>query len=117
MYSLPPKLDEEFRNLYRSFRHRVNLAVFAFAILSLVGVLLTHTKEEALNCIFIAWAIFLVCLFQMIRVCGRQSIAAGFICPRCEKALFNGRYTRFARLGECPNCKEFVADELAQKLS
>jgi hypothetical protein len=115
MYSLPPKLDEIFRQLQICHRRRLNIAVMIFFALVLVGILLTNTKDGALESMFVAYGVFMICCTQAIRLSGRQSIAAGFICPRCGKALYNGRYSRFGRIGECPNCKQFVADELAQQ--
>ncbi len=111
-YTLPPKLNGIRRKLQRSLLYPTQAALLALGVMSFAA----GTKVWAWISVAITWGIALVGLIYQKRRVKRQSIAMGFVCPRCGESLF-GHYDRFAEAGNCPTCNEFVADELAQKLS
>jgi uncharacterized membrane protein len=116
MYSLPPRLAEIYQPLVRSFKRRLLLCAVLFYAVALIDYRVNGPHGAMTVTVFVASPILLACIALIILRTKRRSIALGFICPRCGKALYNGRYRHIGRSGECPHCKQFVADELNEKL-
>ena len=117
IYDLPPKLSELRLICARSHNRRVLLLTAILCIVLVAGLLSTHTRDGLIAVVALAGAVEIIGFVVVIRRAKQQSVELGFACPICHGALYDGRANRLRFRGECPQCKRFVIDLLAQMSS
>ncbi|HSI15778.1 MAG TPA: hypothetical protein VK961_27270 [Chthoniobacter sp.] len=99
------------RTLARSHNWRV--IILGLAIIATAGIdIQTRWANGLYISLGLAIAVAVAGLVYVLHAAARQSLALGFVCPRCGGSLYDRRDNRLGQKGECPRCKAFIIDEL-----
>ena len=114
--SLPPEFDNKLRTIARNHNRYLVWIVGVWFILTVAGLKISQTQRTlGFSILGGSLVVPLGGVLLVSRWAKKQSISMGFVCPHCGASLYEPPHTRLLSRGECPKCKQSLAETPAPK--